>query len=243
MPLSKNDLRDFSSLHRKTKRQELGLFIVEGKKNCLELVKSNFEVLCICTTDSNNADFVDAIQITTKEATRISHLKNPSPYMAIVKIPEVNYKIEKKPILFYLDQINDPGNLGTIVRTLDWFGFNQVICSPHTVDAYNSKTVMASMGSVFRVNVIYKEFKTVLEEFSSHKIVTTQMNGNNIYNHAIQQSSIIVFGNEANGISKQIESLSDVQVQIPKFGKAESLNVSISVGIVANEIKRLSFKG
>lgn len=243
MPLSKNDLRDFSSLHRKTKRQELGLFIVEGKKNCLELVKSNFEVLCICTTDSNNADFVDAIQITTKEATRISHLKNPSPYIAIVKIPEVNYKIEKKPILFYLDQINDPGNLGTIVRTLDWFGFNQVICSPHTVDAYNSKTVMASMGSVFRVNVIYKEFKTVLEEFSSHKIVTTQMNGNNIYNHAIQQSSIIVFGNEANGISKQIENLSDVQLQIPKFGKAESLNVSISVGIVANEIKRLSFKG
>ena len=129
------------------------------------------------------------------------------------------------------------------MRTLDWFGFNQVICSPHTVDAYNSKTVMASMGSVFRVNVIYKEFKTVLEEFSSHKIVTTQMNGNNIYNHAIQQSSIIVFGNEANGISKQIENLSDVQLQIPKFGKAESLNVSISVGIVANEIKRLSFKG
>ena len=243
MPLSKNDLRDFSSLHRKTKRQELGLFIVEGKKNCLELVKSNFEVLCICTTDANNADFVDAIQITTKEATRISHLKNPSPYIAIVKIPQVNYKIEKKPILFYLDQMNDPGNLGTIVRTLDWFGFNQVICSPHTVDAYNSKTVMASMGSVFRVNVIYKEFKTVLEEFSSHKIVTTQMNGNNIYNHAIQQSSIIVFGNEANGISKQIENLSDVQLQIPKFGKAESLNVSISVGIVANEIKRLSFKG
>ena len=243
MPLSKNDLRDFSSLHRKTKRQELGLFIVEGKKNCLELVKSNFEVLCICTTDANNADFVDAIQITTKEATRISHLKNPSPYIAIVKIPEVNYKIEKKPILFYLDQINDPGNLGTIVRTLDWFGFNQLICSPHTVDAYNSKTVMASMGSIFRVNVIYKEFKTVLEEFSSHKIVTTQMNGNNIYNHAIQQSSIVVFGNEANGISKQIENLSDVQLQIPKFGKAESLNVSISVGIVANEIKRLSFKG
>ena len=242
MPLSKNDLRDFSSLHRKIKRQKLGLFIVEGKKNCLELVKSNFEVVCICTTDPNNADFVNAMQITTKEAKRISHLKNPSPYIAIAKIPEVNYKIEKKPILIYLDQINDPGNLGSILRTLDWFGFNQVICSLQTVDAYNSKTVMASMGSIFRINVIYKEFKSVIKELSSYKIVTTQINGESLYKHAIQKKSIIVFGNEANGISKHIERLSEQQIKIPKFGHAESLNVTTSVGIVVNEIKRLSFK-
>ena len=242
MPLSKNDLRDFTSLHRKTKRHKLGLFIVEGKKNCMELVKSNFEMVSMCTTDSNNSDFVDAIQITTKEASRISHLKNPSPFIAIAKIPKADFKIDQKPILFYLDHISDPGNLGTIVRTLDWFGFNQVICSPQTVDAYNSKTVMASMGSIFRVNVIYKEFKTILKEFNSYKIITTQLNGKNIHEHPIQQKSIIVFGNEANGISKQIENLSDQQIQIPKFGHAESLNVSTSVGIIANEIKKLSFK-
>ena len=94
MPLSKNDLRDFSLLHRKTKRHELGLFIVEGKKNCMELVKSNFEVLCMCTTDPNNSDFVDAIQITTREASRISHLKNPSPFIAIAKIPKLDFKID-----------------------------------------------------------------------------------------------------------------------------------------------------
>ena len=243
MPLSKNDLRDFSSLHRKSKRHELGLFMVEGKKNCLELVKSNFEVVCICTTDPNNTDFVDAIQITAKEASRISHLKNPSPYLAIAKIPKENSKIEPKSILFFLDQINDPGNLGTIIRTLDWFGFNQLICSPQTVDAYNLKTVMASMGSIFRLKVIYKEFKSVTEEFSSHKVVTSQLNGKNIYQYGIPGKSIIVFGNEANGISKEIENLSDLQIQIPKFGQAESLNVSSSVGIIANEIKRLSFEG
>ena len=242
MPLSKNDLRDFSSLHRKNKRHELGLFIVEGKKNCMELVKSNFEVVCICTTDPNNSDFVDAIQITTNEASRISHLKNPSPFIAIAKIPKVEFKIEQKPILFFLDQINDPGNLGTIIRTLDWFGFNQIICSPQTVDAYNSKTVMASMGSIFRVSLIYKEFHAVVEKFNSHKVITTQIKGENIYKQTIHQNSIIVFGNEANGISKQIENLSDQQIQIPKFGHAESLNVSTSVGIIANEIKRLSFK-
>jgi len=242
MPLSKNDLRDFSSLHRKSKRHELGLFVVEGKKNCMELVNGNFEVVCMCTTDPNNSDFVDAIQITTKEASRISQLKNPNPFIAIAKIPKIDFKIEIKPILFFLDQINDPGNLGTIIRTLDWFGFNQIICSPETVDAYNSKTVMASMGSIFRVNVIYKEFRAVIEKFKSYKVITTQINGKNIYKQTIHKNSIIVFGNEANGISKQGENFSDQQIQIPKFGHAESLNVSTSVGIIANEIKRLSFK-
>ena len=101
---------------------------------------------------------------------------------------------------------------------------------------------MASMGSIFRVKVIYKEFRAVIEKFKSHKVITTQINGENIHKQTIHKNSIIVFGNEANGISKQIENFSDQQIQIPKFGLAESLNVSTSVGIIANEIKRLSFK-
>ncbi len=242
MPLSKNDLKDFSSLHRKTKRQELGLFIVEGRKNCMELIKSNFEIVCILAIDPNNLNFSNIIKINSKEAARISHLKTPSPYIAIAKIPKKNPIIMENPFLFYLDQINDPGNLGTIIRTLDWFGFKQVICSPKTVDIFNSKAIMASMGSIFRINVVYKEFQDVKEHFKSYKIITTNINGKNLYQSDIQKNSIIVFGNESNGIAQHIEKYSDQQIQIPKFGNAESLNVSTSLGIIASEIKRLPLK-
>ena len=165
--------------------------MVEGKKNCLELVESNFEVVCICTTDPNNTDFVDAIQITAKEASKNKPSKKPKSLPLLLPRFKVNSKIEPNPILFFLDQINDPGNLGTIIRTLDWFGFNQLICSLQTVDAYNLKTVMASMGSIFRLNVIYKAFKNVTEEFSSHKVVTTQINGKNIYQYGIQKKALL----------------------------------------------------
>jgi len=239
MSISKNDLKKFSSLKRKTKRKELGAFIVEGIKNCKELIKSDFQVIKIFITEKDLLiHFPNGILVSENDASRITHLKSHSSAIAIAKIPKnrISTKLDK-PILF-LDNIKDPGNFGTIIRTLDWFGYSQLFCSLNCVDAYNSKTVMASMGSVFRINIHYLNFLELIEKFPNYVTYGTFLEGDSIYKINIENESIIVMGNESIGISKEIESIMNKKIYIPGKGKAESLNVSTASAIILSEINK-----
>ena len=243
MPISKSDLKKFSALNRKSKREETNSFIVEGRKSCLELLKSNFKIISILITDEKlNYEFPNPILISEKEATRLSQLKSKSDVIAIVEIPKINLSnIINNDTVLYLDSVNDPGNLGTIIRTLDWFGYTNLFCSNKSVDVYNNKVVMASMGSIFRVNVHYLDFKELIEKLPNHLIYGSFLEGENIYEKKINEKAIIVMGNESNGISKEIEKKVINKIMIPGKGGAESLNLSTAAAIILNEINRGKF--
>ena len=240
MTISNNDLKKYSSLNRKIKRKEHQLFVVEGEKICKELLKNDFKFESIFTTEDLQSEFPLSTVCSKKEIARISHLKSPSNVVAICKIP--TYKInskDKKPLIF-LDNVNDPGNLGTIVRTLDWFGYKQLFCSKNTVDCFNNKSVMASMGSIFRVDCHYIDFDEFQQLFPEHVSYGTYLDGENIGSVKLKTNSIIVIGNESNGVSKEIVDKLNNTIRIPGDGKAESLNVSVATGIILNELRKIN---
>jgi len=242
MTISNNDLKKYSSLNRKIKRKEHQLFVVEGEKNCKELLKNDFEFESIFITEDLQNEFPLATICSEKEIARISRLKSPSSVVAICKIPtyQINSK-DKKPLIF-LDNVNDPGNLGTIVRTLDWFGYKQLFCTKNSVDCFNNKSVMASMGSIFRVNCHYIDFDEFQQLFPKHVTFGTSLNGENIGSVKLETKSIIVIGNESNGVSKEILKNINNTIRIPGYGKAESLNVSVATGIILNELEKINLQ-
>jgi len=238
--LSKNKEKIYYSLKQKSKRDENKLFIVEGVKICRELIQTDLFIEELLSTSKNIDIFPDATLISEKQANRISNLKSNSGVFAIVRIPNKKYKINEENIIFCLDNISNPGNLGSIIRTLDWFGYTQVICSDTCVDVYNPKTIMASMASVFRIQTHYLDlYKFINEKKENRTIIGANLDGNSIYNSKIPDNSIIIFGNESRGISQEILSLCHNNIKIPGKGKAESLNLSNSVAIIMAEIFRI----
>ncbi len=239
MPISKNDLKKISSLKNKTNRTKLGCFVVEGIKNCKELINSDFKVIAIYITENELLNsFPNATLISEKEANRITHLKSSSSILAVVEIPKKTPINKESKTILYLDSIKDPGNLGTIIRTLDWYGHSQLFCSLETVDQFNSKVIMASMGSIFRIKIHYIDLNYLQRIFPNHITYGTYLEGENIYNKIINKKSIIVMGNESHGISKTTTQLIKNKISIPKIGKAESLNVSTAAAIILSEISR-----
>ena len=239
MAISKNDLKKISSLKNKTNRIKLGCFVVEGIKNCKELIYSDYKAVAFYITEDQLIKyFPKATLISKKEAQRITHLKSPSSVLAVAEIPNKNSINKKSNTILYLDSIKDPGNLGTIIRTLDWFGFSELFCSKDTVDHFNSKVIMASMGSIFRTKIHYIDLDSLLKIFPRHITYGTYLSGENIYNKKINKKSIIVMGNESHGISETNRKLIKNKISIPKIGKAESLNVSTATAIILNEITR-----
>jgi len=238
MTISRNDLKKFSSLKRKSKRNELGLFIVEGKKICSELIHSEFEIERLFSTEKFKNEFPTAELISSKDADRLSNLKNQSNVIGIVKIPTYDMPNDYEKITIYLDDIKDPGNMGTIIRSLDWFGYENIFCSSNCVDVFNNKTVMASMGSVFRVKSHTITLGELCKKFAFDDIIGATLDGENLYSYPFDKKSIIVLGNEANGIT--LDSLNQINksISIPKKGNAESLNVSTATSIILNEINR-----
>ena len=201
------------------------------------LLKINIIIESIFATNKLIEKFPNAQECTEKELSRISKLKNTSEVLAICKIPpKYKYIDDQKPIL-YLDNINDPGNLGSILRSLDWFGYKQVFCSKQTVDQYN-KVVMASMGSIFRVNIFHLGFNDFKKKFHNHIIYIADVKGENINSTKFIQNSIIVIGNESNGVSEDIKKQSNRNIKIPGFGFAESLNAGVATGIILHELSK-----
>jgi TrmH family RNA methyltransferase len=239
--LSKNQIKLISSLQQKKHRFANQLFFAEGVKVIQELVKSNFELEHLYTT---NEDFKNIAShkrstISENELNKISALSTPNTCLAVFKIP-LEKKIIESGLVVALDSIRDPGNLGTILRLCDWFGIQQLICSKETVDIYNPKVVQATMGSIARVNVNYVDLDAFITK-TKLPVFGTFMDGENIYKTALPQEGIIVMGNEANGISENIEKLITKRLTIPRFGDlqiTESLNVATATAIILSEFRR-----
>jgi len=241
--ISKNQIKLISGLHQKKQRFANQLFFAEGIKVIQELLQSNFELEHLFTTqnDFETVEFSKRISITEQELKKLSALSTPNSCLAVFKIPAEIPAIGSGLILA-LDDIRDPGNLGTILRLCDWFGIKQIICSKETVDIYNPKVVQATMGSIARVNVNYVDLKTFLSQ-TELPVFGTFMNGDIIYQSVLPQNGIIIMGNEANGISEEIEKIVTNRLTIPRFGelqKTESLNVATATAIVLSEFKRNS---
>ena len=239
--LSKNQLKFIRSLKKKKFRQTHQLFLAEGIKVVEELINSSFAVHQLYATASySNALDTDDIQlISEKELRMISDFSNPNQILGIFEIPKPA-DLAETGITVVLDEINDPGNLGTIIRLCDWFGVTQLVCSENTVDCFNQKVVQASMGSLSRVAVMYVDLGSYLEN-EKRTIYGTFLQGENVYSSKLEKNAVIVLGNEANGISNKIEQLVDKKITIPQFGEklnTESLNVAMSTAITLSEFKR-----
>ena len=239
--VSKNQIKRITSLLQKKYRKQEQLFFVEGVKGVQELLDSNFELVELFTTNSElfSVDKSKVCAITEPELQKISALTTPNTCLALFKIPAA-VSFEEKGLLVALDDVRDPGNLGTIIRLCDWFGIKTLFCSEESVDVYNPKVVQATMGSISRVNIVYGNLEHLLSE-TKLPVFGTFMNGKNIYNETLPNEGIIVMGNEANGISKAIENLVSERIAIPRFGDlqaTESLNVATATAIILSEFKR-----
>lgn len=240
--LSKQLISQIKSLDKKKFRDEYGLFVAEGKKLVTELssILKIQKIYSLANDDIGNAEV-----ISEQEMKKISFLKSPSSMLGIFHIPKhenLDQPLSSELVLA-LDDIQDPGNLGTIIRLCDWFGIKTLICSSHTADCYNPKVIQATMGAIARVKVVYLDLSQYLNAAIKKNIPVfgTFLNGSNIYNSVISQQGIIVLGNEGNGISKEVENMISHRLYIPSFSKetaSESLNVAIAAAIVCSEFKR-----
>ena len=238
--LSKNQQKIIQKLQQKKYRNELGLFVVEGKKGILEFVQAGFKVEAIFATSlfSEQLNKLPLTLISKEELSKISTLKNPDEGVAIFHQPK-RKGILQEGIILALDNIQDPGNLGTLIRLCDWFGIETLLCSEQTVDCYNPKVVQASMGSLSRVEVHYLPLEGFLATCALSIYVAT-LQGTNLYTTTFPEDCVIVLGNEANGVSPEVTALANGAITIPRFGKlqqAESLNVAMAGGIIVSQIK------
>ncbi|MCF6133275.1 TrmH family RNA methyltransferase [Flavobacterium wongokense] len=239
--VSKNQIKLITSLQLKKYRNEHQLFIAEGVKVIQELLLSNFVLDHLFVTDAIFDQVGDTQKTVVKEADmkRISVLSSPSSCLAVFQIPKEN-KIEAKGLIVALDDIRDPGNLGTIIRLCDWFGVKQLVCSTETVDVYNPKVIQATMGSITRVNVNYVDLGQFIAE-TQLPVFGTFMDGKNVYNENLPKEAILILGNEANGISESLEKSIKNRIAIPRFGdiqQTESLNVATATAIFLSEFRR-----
>lgn len=242
--LTKNQSKRILSLKQKKQRLKQGLFIVEGPKVVQEFIDSNYELVEIFSINNNYAHFEGKLTIIDeKELKKISSLVTPNTVLAVFKIP-TPIEVNANGLILALDELNNPGNLGTIIRLCDWFGIKDLVCSTTTVDCYNSKTVQAAMGSHTRVNIIYLDLELFLDTQS--RTIGTFMDAKaSIYEMELPSSGVIVLGNEANGISDAIASKLNTRLAIPRFGllkQTESLNVANAAAIVLSEFKRRSIE-
>ena len=253
--LSKNQITFVNSLKQKKYREEHGLFIAEGAKIVPELLSSRIGVKQVFATSEFlrshqiPAD-VERYEIKENELERISALVKSNEALAVCAIPENPLLIEglKGKLTLVLDDIKDPGNLGTIIRIADWFGISDIICSSETADIYNPKVVQATMGSIARINVHYVNLVDFLKEQSAPvqlKSYGALLEGENIYTKQLSAEGFIVIGNESRGISEEVQQLITDRISIPSFshykpgsGEAESLNAAIATSIICSEFRR-----
>ena len=239
--LSKSRITLITSLKQKKYRMQHQLFVVEGIKTINEFLNSSYELEHLYTIKKfvGVSDDIQTV-VSDTELKKVSFFKNTNSALAVFKMQPIK-EIDESKLLVGLDNVRDPGNLGTIIRLCDWFGVTDLICNTETVDCYNPKVVQATMGSLTRVNITYLNLENYLSE-KNMPVFGTFMEGENLYATDIDTTSgIVVLGNEANGISEQIEKLVTQKITIPKFGavqKTESLNVAMATSIILSEFKR-----
>lgn len=243
--LTKAKIKLIKSLHEKKYRTEYSLFLVEGKKSIEELLKSDFKIDHLLATkefaEENSKIItekgVECDVLEQSEIEKMSSFESNDSALAVVCQKE---NVEPQPsdeIVIALDDIRDPGNLGTIIRIADWYGIKKIIASKTTVDQYNPKTVSASKGSFTRVQIFYTDLVDFLSK-TSLPTLGAFLNGENVHTTKFPKSGILVMGNESNGISKNIENIISRKITIPSFGETESLNASIATAIIVDNWKR-----
>ena len=242
------EIKLIKSLSQKKVRDEYGLFVVEGKKMVEELVRSAFVTRRIITTQS--LDFPVAGRplehVSAATMARLSALKTPPAVLAVVEKPAAVAVLPApapEELLLALDNIQDPGNLGTIIRLADWFGIRRLVCSPGTADCYNPKVVQATMGAIFRVEIHYTALPEFLQQAKKSAVVYGAfLDGDNIYQKQLTPGGVMVVGNEGNGISPAVAAVVAEWVFIPPFPAgaitSESLNVAVSTAILCAEFPR-----
>ncbi len=250
--LSKNKISLITSLKYKKFRDKHGLFIAEGEKIVCEIIDAGFKIPYLIF-DKNQRDYnhlnnvEEFIDVEEVEMKKISQLKTPSSVLAVVETRELNSDINsiKQEICMAFDDIQNPGNLGTIVRTCDWFGIKNIFLSKNSVDIYSPKTIQASAGAFLRVNVHYVDLVEFLENYSkniNNCTYGTFLDGENVYSADLADKGLIVFGNEGQGISPEVANKINRKLLIPSFAKnsqqSESLNIAAAVAVICSEIKR-----
>ena len=241
MSISKNQLKLITSLSQKKYRQKHNLFIAEGVKVLNELLNSTFEIEILFCTDDFETTISEkkVVRISETELKKVSTLKSPNKALGVFKIPEEKV-VQNSGLTIALDAINDPGNLGTIIRLCDWVGVTQLMCSKDTVDCYNQKVVQASMGSLTRVSIHYTDLENYITKSNLDTFIA-DMDGKNVYKTKLPKEGILIMGNEANGVSEKIKALLQYKITIPRFGETqetESLNVATATAILLSEFKR-----
>ena len=252
--ISKAQIKHISSLKLLKFRKATGEFVVEGEKMVRELIVSNYKVNALYALpawlDTNQKLIrereLNAEKVSPKELERISSFKSPNQVLATAQIPGNANKITFDDLILVLDDLRDPGNLGTIIRTADWFGIKTIVCSNDTVDMYNPKVLQSSMGSFLRVNVFYEDLNVFIKKVKGTgiKVYGTFLNGASIYSKKLNQKGLIIIGNESKGISPDIEKLVDQKISIPSLAQnsisqAESLNASVATAIICAEFRRI----
>ncbi len=245
MALTKNQIKLIKSLHEKKNRNKTGLFLVEGEKSVAELLVSNFEIDFLLVTDEFFKKHSDLIKkrsakyeiANQEQIEKIGTLETNDSALAIARQKNNTFtKIGSDEVMIALEKIQDPGNLGTIIRIADWYGIKNIVASKNTVDFYNPKVIAASMGSFTRVNVFYEDLKEFLSKINT-PIWGAFLHGENIHKASFPKSGILLMGNESNGISKDLEKLITRKITIPSFGHAESLNVAIATAVILDNWK------
>ncbi len=234
--ITKNQIKLIKSLRLKKNRIQSGFFIAEGKKIIDELLESKLEVVNIFSSSEkyNISDYY--IPISSSQLKQISNLKTPNKVLGLFKIPKIS-EIDFNSNIIAIEEINDPGNLGTIIRLCDWFGIKNIICSSNSVDCYNPKVIQASMGSICRVNISYMDFHKFLDN-ENYNTVAADLNGQNLRDFTFSDNQIIFFGSESNGLSKTLSSKINHKITIQRYNNnVESLNLATSVGIILSELK------
>lgn len=248
MSLSKNKISYIRSLQDKKHRTQHNTFVAEGVKLILDLIQNSAcQLLVVSEELKDRMPAVDAEEIiiaSKAEIKKASHLTTPPDAIAVFyqKTLDVRGIDYAQKLNLVLDEIQDPGNFGTIIRIADWFGIENILCSETTVDAYNTKTVQATMGALSRVNIEYANIVNVLESCPNSYIYGTFLDGDNIYTESLSPTGFIVLGNEGKGISAAVEKLIEKRLYIPNFSTnkttSESLNVAVAAAVVCSEFRR-----
>jgi TrmH family RNA methyltransferase len=235
--VSKSQIKFVRQLAQKKQRDQQRLFVAEGHKVVQEFMNENHQLHQLFTSDSSLFSSHQAKVVSQSEMKAMSALKTPSNAMAVFAKPNEQTLSQSKLILA-LESIQDPGNLGTIIRLCDWFGIQDIVCSSDTVDCYNPKVIRSTMGSLARVQVLYKDLQAWLAGMQDCQIVATSMDGQSVYEFPFDKPTVLVIGNEGRGLSKQMEELATNVVSIPRYGGAESLNAAMATGIIVAEARR-----
>lgn len=253
MTVSKNKAKYIHSLKEKKYRDEFGVFVAEGDKMVTELLQLMKCQLLVATTDFlhtanfQKSNIEEIIEVSKKDLQKISFQQNPQEVLAVFYQPQYPINKDELPnqLSLALDGIQDPGNMGTIVRLADWYGIENIFCSKDTVDIYNPKVVQATMGALVRVRVHYVDLPEVLAHLENTPVYGTFLDGKDMYEQEFTKTGIIVMGNEGKGIRPNIEKLITNKLFIPNYplerSTSESLNVAIATAIICSEFRRRMF--